>query len=703
MSSPNMELWTAAERLPDADFDQDALEFGAAKEPLTRHVASSLGRRALRELAPLSDDCVRRARAIYQELAELERGGDSLTFGGVLDPARILDSAREGGFEEEELAGLRGFCGAVERIAHWCRRRNAESPALGELGRELPDLSGLLERVKRSVDERGKILDDASPLLYRLRREGRELSQSIDAKLRGIARDPKLRSSLADGRVHLRGGRLCLALKAKSSGRLKGVLHDRSASDQTVYIEPDAVVGLSNRQSECRLEERREVNRILGELAREVLDAEEGLGAAARGLAKLEVACAARAWAEQVGARLPELSGEGRAALGLVLRGARHPLLIEELRAERLDAVVPIDLRLGGEFDLLILTGPNTGGKTVALKTLGLAGLFARCALPFPCKEGSAVPLYEGVAVDVGDEQEIRQSLSTFSSHLVRIRDGLARAGSKTLVLIDELGGGTDPDEGAALGEALLEELLARGAPSLVSTHLGRLKEFAFRNARAENACTEFDGETLEPRYSVCIGTPGESTALAVAERLGLPAELVARAAERLERHDEDTKALFEELRATRLRAEEARSAADERLEEAEQVNRALEEERQSLARKSDSLADEAQRSLDERLRGARDGLMQGRNLLNGIPASQRAELQAVFDRIEAHLVGATLTDKRKEFVESLRKGDSVYLPRYGRRCQVHKVDREGGEAVVKLGSMKLRVGLDEITWLESL
>ncbi|MCH2106736.1 MAG: hypothetical protein MK291_08860, partial [Planctomycetes bacterium] len=685
MSEEAMQLWTDEELLAESQFDHEALEFGAAKEPMVRHVASSLGRRALRELVPLSDEAVLRLRALYVELAELEAGGDSLTFGGVLDPARILDSAREGGFEEEELASLRGFCGAVERVAHWCRRRNAEAPALGALGRELPDLGDLLERLKRSVDERGKVLDEASPLLNRLRIEERELSQSIDGKLRAIARDPKLRSSLADARVHLRGGRLCLALKAKSSGRVKGVLHDRSASDQTVYIEPDAVVGLSNRQSDCRLEERREVNRILAELAREVLDAEEGLGCAARGLAKLEVTHAAQRWAEEAGARLPELAGEGRTAPGLVLRGARHPLLLEELRAERLEAVVPIDLRLGGEFDLLILTGPNTGGKTVALKTLGLAGLFARCALPFPCKEGSAVPLYDGVAVDVGDEQEIRQSLSTFSSHLVRIRDGLARASSNTLVLLDELGGGTDPDEGAALGEALLEELLARGAQSLVSTHLGRLKEFAFRNARAENACTEFDVETLEPRYSVCIGTPGESTALAVAERLGLSKELVQRAAERLERHDEDTKALFEELRATRLRAEEARSAADKRLEDAAQVNRELEEERESLARKTDSLADEAQRSLDERLHGARDGLMQGRNLLNGVPVAQRAELQAVFDRIEQHLVGASLTEQRKEFLDGLRKGDSVYLPRYGRRCQVHKIDREGSEAVVKL------------------
>ena len=701
MSERGLRLWTAEEQLDLSSFDLDALEFTAAKEGLAHHVASSLGRRALAELTPLADEEVERMRAYYLELSELIKSGEDMSLGGVTDPERILISAQKGSFEEEELATLRGFCDACDRLARWCKERAAASPALAELGRELPQLGGLLERLRRSVDERGRVLDEASPLLARLRVEERELSPSIDSKLRSIAREPGLRSSLADGRVHLRNGRLCLAMKAKSSGRLKGVLHDRSASDQTAYIEPDAVVGISNRKSDCRLEERRELNRILTELAREVLDEEHALTQAARGLAKLEVTQAAINWAEESGARLPKIAGEGSA--GLLLRGARHPLLLEELSAGRLDEVVPIDLRLGDDFDLLILTGPNTGGKTVALKTAGLAALFARCGLPFPCSEGSAVPLYEAVAVDVGDEQEIRQSLSTFSSHLVRIRDGLARAGERTLVLLDELGGGTDPDEGAALGEALLEELLSRRAKAVVSTHLGRLKEFAFRNARAENACAEFDVETLEPKYSICIGTPGASTALAVARRLGLPAELVERAAARLERHDEDTQKLFEELRATRLRAEEARSAAEAKLEEASHTSRELDEERAALNLKSGALADEAQRDLDERLRDARGGLMRGRKLLDGVPAAQRVELEAVLNGIEQSLVGATLTERRQEFLDSLRKGDSVFLPSYGRRCQIHKVDREASEAVVKLGAMKLRVDLGDITWLESL
>src|SRR5262249_55541072 len=203
------------------------------------------------------------------------------------------------------------------------------------------------------------------------------------------------------------------------------------------------------------------------------------------------------------------------------------PLLLEEERLGHLDAVVPLDLRLGGEFDLLVITGPNTGGKTLALKSAGLAALMARMGLALPCAEGTSVPLFDGVVADIGDEQEIQQSLSTFSSHLVRIQAGLARSSRDTLVLLDELGGGTDPSEGAALGEALLEELLGRGSATLASTHLGSLKEFAYRHERAENAHVEFDLATLRPLYSLVIGAPGESRALAIARRLGLAAGLV--------------------------------------------------------------------------------------------------------------------------------------------------------------------------------
>jgi DNA mismatch repair protein MutS2 len=310
------------------------------------------------------------------------------------------------------------------------------------------------------------------------------------------------------------------------------------------------------------------VRRVLVELTRTVLVEEPRLRDAAGRLAELEIAALSAAFCKRYGARPAQVAGEDGRSAGLLLREARHPLLVEKLLAGELEEVVPIDVRLGDEFDLLVITGPNTGGKTLALKTVGLAAALARMGLPICCAEGSRVPLYEGVVADIGDEQEIAQNLSTFSSHLVRIRAGLARAGPKVLFLLDELGGGTDPDEGAALSDALLEQLLNRGVPTLATTHLGKLKEFAFRHARAENGSVEFDAQTLRPRFRLLIGTPGESCALHVAERLGLSKKLIEAARSRLERKDVQTLELMRRMRGASEAAERVRRDAEGRLVE---------------------------------------------------------------------------------------------------------------------------------------
>jgi len=352
---------------------------------------------------------------------------------------------------------------------------------------------------------------------------------------------------------------------------------------------------------------------------------------------------------------------------------------------------------------MLIITGPNTGGKTLALKTAGLVALLVRLGLPVPCEDGSTVPLYDGVCADIGDEQEISQSLSTFSSHLVRIRSALERAGPETLVLLDELGGGTDPDEGAALGEAILDELLRRGAATLVSTHLGRLKEFAYRNARAENASTEFDLETLAPRYRVTVGIPGESAALVVARRFGLPDALVSRAEERLERRDEQVAALFEEVRGVRSEAERVRSLAETRLAQAEDERREMSGLRDELELRGALLEAEAQRGLEERIRRALSVLERAERLLAQLPTQQRGELTATLVKLREALESASLTERREAFLDGLKKGQLVYLPKYRRRLAVHKVDHARRKVVVKLGSVKLDVGFDEVTEYESL
>jgi DNA mismatch repair protein MutS2 len=444
----------------------------------------------------------------------------------------------------------------------------------------------------------------------------------------------------------------------------------------------------------------------LGELSRHFVESWEPLSEASARLAEWELAHVGQLYCARYGARVPDVATFDPArphVRGLVLRGARHPLLAEQALEGTLAEVVPIDVRLGGDFDLLVITGPNTGGKTLALKTVGIAAFSLRLGWPFPCGEGSRVPLYDGIVADIGDEQEIRQSLSTFASHLERIRAGLEQASGRTLFLLDELGGGTDPAEGAALGEALLEHLLALGAPTVATTHLGKLKEFCFSHERAENASVEFDPISLRPRFRLLVGTPGESNALAIAERRGLSRKIVARARERLERRDRDTTELLAKLRGASEHAESVRRAAEARLEDAERSARAAAEREAELARRGELVEAEAQRGLEERVRDARRVLDEARALAAQVPGDKAKALREALERTEMALTRASLTERRKAFLEALDKGQMVYIPRYRQRCQVRKVDRAARKLTVKLGGMDLAVTFDEVTWYESL
>jgi DNA mismatch repair protein MutS2 len=683
-----------------ADYAARALDFDDVQALLERYTATSLGLRAVRELVPLEYKAAKAALARVREAIALAQAGDAPTFGGVSDPLPALAHARKAGraLADDELIALRAFAEAVERLAMWLKEREARARELAALARDLPEFTELLERLDATVDERGRVRDHASPLLWRVRKEEADLSAQLDKLLRAYIARSDLKAVLSDPNPHRRGGRAVLAVKAKSSGRVRGIVHDRSSSGETVFIEPHEAVLLGNQLSECQADERREVERILLELTRAVLDAQPRFERSAERLAQLELAFACARWAREVDARPALVAGDAGVAKGLLLRTARHPILIEQQRAGKLADVVPIDLRLSEDFDVLIITGPNTGGKTLALKTAGLFALMTRAGLPVPAAEGTSVPLYDGIVADIGDEQEIQQSLSTFSSHLKRIKAGLERASEMTLVLLDELGSGTDPDEGAALSEAVLEQFLRKRSPTLVSTHIGKLKEFAFRHPRAENACVEFDARTLAPCYHLIMGSPGESGALVIARRLGLPAVLVDRAQERLVRRDEDVRELMDDMRTARMQAERVRTDAESRLEDAERVKREVERQSEALAQKSEVLEAEAQKSIEDRVREAMKHLEQARTLLPQLPAAQKKSMEELLTEIEGELTGKALGERRAAFLATLKKGSFVYVPRYKQRVPVHKIDHEKREITVKLGAMTLSVPFDEVT-----
>jgi DNA mismatch repair protein MutS2 len=504
------------------DFAARALDFADLLAILERHVRTSLGRRGVRELAPLDEPAARAALTRAREMLEYVSLSGVPSLAGLVDPLPELDRARAQGrpLEEESFAALRDHLEAQERVTDWMRSQSGALPACGALAEGMPDPTPLRRELEAVLDERGRVRAEASPLLARLRLESADVARRLDEVLKALLGKPGVKSALADAAPRRRGGRMVLAVKTGSGAKVPGIVHDRSKSGEALFVEPREIVPLGNRIADLAAQERREVERVLLELTRTAISGRPGIAEACERLTRLELAIVAASWAADVGGRVTLLPGEDGAAPGLLLRSAQHPLLLEEARLGRLAAVVPIDLRLSGDFDVLVITGPNTGGKTLALKTAGIAALLARCGMPVPCGPGSTVPLFDGIVADIGDEQEIRQSLSTFSSHLARVRRGLARATDRTLVLLDELGAGTDPDEGAALSEAVLEVFLERGSPTLATTHIGKLKEFAFRHPRVENACVEFDPATLAPCYRILVGVVLQVRAVDLFERV---------------------------------------------------------------------------------------------------------------------------------------------------------------------------------------
>ncbi|MDF1800421.1 MAG: hypothetical protein P1V81_14680 [Planctomycetota bacterium] len=712
-------------------FAAEPLDWPAVRELFADHALSGLGRRRLDELRPRTEPEARAALARCAELLARRRDQGRVgleatpPLAGITDPEPLLDAARTYSrpFDEDEFRILAVFLRATMKLGHWVSVRSPELPAHVELLADLPDLVPLSELLDKSLDDRGRVLDDASPILAGLRKDIARLESEIERIVARLAGSGSLRQALAEGqlgRVHRRGGRPCLAVRARDRRRVRGIVHDRSQTGETMFIEPEEVVESGNRVAALRADERREVGRILTELTRALLERETDLRRAIHLAAEVELAVLSADWAMRNDGRVVDDQPAPGSEPGLLLRGMRHPLLLAKERAGELGAprgkagdalpagaesgCVPIDLRLGVDFDLVVITGPNTGGKTLALKSAGLAALCVRLGLPISAGEGSSVPFYDGIFADIGDEQEVEQNLSTFSSHLVRIAAALAGATPRTLCLLDELGGGTDPDEGAALGEAVLSELLVRGVPTLCSTHLGRLKEMAYRNTRIENACTEFDLETLAPRFHLVMGTPGESRALAIARRIGLPGELLDRAQKLLDATKSGERdELFADLARTRADIEALRGRTEERLGEVEAEKLQLLEERAGAERAAQLLVKEAQQGLEERLRSTKPYLERAQKLLPQLPKAARLELEAVLDELNTALVGSTLDDTRKDFLASLKKGDHVWVPRYRKRCQVVRIFKDKRRVTVRLARQDLELGFEEISTYDQL
>ncbi len=580
----------------------EAIEFPRILKMLAEHTTWSPGRRLALLLRPSSRRrTVDRWRQETREARQLV-DRESVPMGGLRDILSHVRRVERGGIIlPEDLLDVASTAVASARLRAFLIKRRDRYPALSAWGDLISDLGALGRRIDQCIDEEGRVRDRASARLASVRKRLAILSDRVRDRMESFLRGDA-RTYLQEAVITQRGGRYVVPVKREYRGRVHGLVHDQSGSGATLFIEPQAVVELNNARREAESEEKEEVERILRELASEVAESARDLKSNQGYLTRVDLALARAKLGSRMGAVTPV-----RDDRSLVLEDARHPLLGE--------GAVPTSLSLLDGCRILVLTGPNTGGKTVTLKTVGLMAVMAQVGMDIPARKAT-MPLFEQVFVDIGDEQGLEQNLSTFSSHMKNIIPVTAGAGDRSLVLLDEVGAGTDPLEGTALAMAVLEELCQRGAFALASTHYSELKSFAYLHPGLINASMEFDPDTLAPTYRLVMGMPGRSNAFEIARRLGLPQEVLARAAGHLGRENR--------------RSEDMISQMQDSLREMDDLKRMAERDREE-ARKLKDRWQKAHRDLDERRASYLD---QAREEAMGVVSTAREEARELVDRL---------------------------------------------------------------------
>jgi DNA mismatch repair protein MutS2 len=666
----------------------EALELPAILERLANAAATGLGARLARALAPaVSADEVDARQALTAEAVALLDGADDPPLAGVTDIESYVERAeRDGVLSPADLRAV----SVAARVAVDARRvvhgRRDAVPLLAAIAdRVEPSLVGLAQAIDRCIEDDGSdVRDEASPLLRKLRREVRNGDARLRDELARIARSAGVRDALQESFLADRGGRPVLAVRASSREQVPGIVHDASGSGQTVFVEPLAVVELGNRLAEAAAQAREEAERILRELSVEVSSRGDALRALVSAVAELDLAVACGSLSRSWHGAEVQVADEVR------LVGARHPLLDRT-------AAVPIDLELG-DLRALVISGPNTGGKTVALKTLGLAALLHQCGLRPPAAE-AVLPVFDEVLADIGDRQSIEMSLSTFSGHVRTLVAILDAATERSLVLLDEVAAGTDPEEGSALAQALVERLAGQARLTVVTTHYGELKEWASARAGVANAATGFDVEADRPLYRLALGRPGTSHALRISERLGLDPAVV---------RDARSRVAPERLRAADLvaEAETAERAANQRRAEVEETARRVGAREAELEREVERVRVSTERARKEAIAEVQRELAEARAEIAGLRGELRTARRARRDADQDRALGAA-TDRaaRAELVLSqhdgeplevtapLAEGDPVEAPDVGVRGTIAAIRGDEAEVVGAAGQ-RVRIPL---------
>lgn len=684
------------------------LEFPEILRRLAGRCRFSVAAERALEIGPSGDpEQVAYLLGVTAEAVDLQTNFPDVTIGGARDIRLLVDRAAKGGrLQPPELLLVQDMVVAgrgLRRTFYRLPEVEARFPSLTEFVEHVADLPDLETDIGRSIGPRGDVLDTASPELARIRRDIRVAQSRLMDRLNSAITGGRYAGAIQDAIVTMRDGRYVIPIRAEARGQVPGVVHDTSASGQTLFVEPFDVVELNNRWREQQAAEQHEIERILDGLSTKVGAKALPLSQTVEAVAAFDLASAKALLSFDMRANRPHLwtgstgTPNGHPTHQIRLRRARHPLL-DQL------TVVPIDLDLGQDFRILLITGPNTGGKTVALKTVGLLTLMAQTGLYIPADDTSVVSVFPAVFADIGDEQSIAQSLSTFSAHMKNVIGMLREVTPDSLVLLDELGAGTDPQEGSALARALISELLERGAMVIATTHYSEVKAFAYATPGVENASVEFDVKSLAPTYRLMIGIPGRSNALAIARRLGMPKRIVEVASTYINPNEIRVDAILEDIRKRREEAESALVRARQIEEEADHLRRNSARELREAEQQRQTARQEALVEAEAELAEAREALkrLQRDRELVGVTREHVEQRRQEVDR-----VSETVRTLRKERVtrpaaavgspesKPIRPGDRVMVLSLQQEGEV--VDVADGFADVQLGTLKLRQPLDAL------
>ena len=671
------------------------LEYDKIVQQLAGYTAFSASADLARALSPSPYHA--EAQAMQSETGEARRllaALPEIGVGGASDVRPQLAQAQRGiVLPPDNLLAIVRTLTIARDLRRKITRMEDRYPLLADIAYRLEESIGLVNTINRCIDENGAVKDSASAELARIRRETEITHGRLQDKMRRLVGSENVRKYLQEEFVTQRDGRYVLPLKADFKGRVKGIIHDQSASGATIFVEPIAVVELNNAWKSLQLAETQEINRILANLTRQVAERARFIAATVQALAELDLIFAKARFAEAIAATAPTLHRWDTHTANtprLDLRAARHPLLPA-------DTVVPIDLFLAPETSMLVITGPNTGGKTVSLKTAGLLALMAQSGLHIPAAEGSQLMVFDAIFADIGDEQSLEQSLSTFSAHMTNIVSILKQCSPQSLVIFDELGAGTDPIEGAALAHAILNRLLAEKVTTLVATHFAELKAFAYTTPGVQNASMAFDVETLSPTFKLQIGIPGNSNAFAIAERLGLAADILQQAQSLVDEETRETESMLAQIKADldaahmeRLRVEEERAEAEYYRQKIEARLANVEDEGKEILKRARR---EAQKELDAIRAQLREIRREARKIrtpekpAGGKPPEHVLKnLQTRLEKTEAKLQSPPVSAPNAP-IKPLKVGQKVEIPHLNAKGVITALNKD--EVEVQLGTFR--------------